>query len=190
MALTHFTQAIPPAQGLYDPAAERDACGVAWVADLSGTASHNIIDKALLALTNLEHRGASGSEPDSGDGAGILTQIPDDFLRAVVDFELPALGSYGVGIAFMPTDQGAFEAAQTHISEIAREENLEVLGWRDLPINASTIGKTARSVMPRFVQVFIASKLPGISDLSLERRLFVVRKRAEHQSAVYFPSLS
>ena len=130
------------------------------------------------------------SEPDSGDGAGILTQIPDDFLRAVVDFELPALGSYGVGIAFMPTDQGAFEAAQTHISEIAREENLEVLGWRDLPINASTIGKTARSVMPRFVQVFIASKLPGISDLSLERRLFVVRKRAEHQSAVYFPSLS
>ncbi|MEN9710009.1 MAG: glutamate synthase large subunit, partial [Actinomycetota bacterium] len=190
MALTHFTQAIPSAQGLYDPSAERDACGVAWVADLKGQASHSIVDKALLALTNLEHRGASGSEPDSGDGAGILTQIPDAFLRAVVDFELPERGAYGAGIAFMPTDQGAFDAAKSHFIEIASEEGLEVLGWRDLPTIDSMIGKTAKSVMPRFVQVFVASKLPGINDLALERRLFALRKRAEHQAAIYFSSLS
>ncbi len=190
MALTHFTSAIPAAQGLYDPATEKDACGVAWVADLKGRASHSIVDKALLALTNLEHRGASGSEPDSGDGAGILTQIPDAFLRDVVSFDLPAVGSYGVGIAFLPSDEAAAQAAKRHIEDIAQEEELDVLGWRELPTNDSMIGKTAKSVMPRFEQLFVTSKIDGIAGLDLERRLFALRKRAEHQVAVYFASLS
>ena len=190
MALHHFSQAIPAAQGLYDPAAEKDACGVAWFADLKGRASHDLVEKALLALTNLEHRGASGSEPDSGDGAGILTQVPDKFLRAVSGVELPLLGAYGVGIAFLPQDAAAAKAAAAHIEEIAVEEQLEVLGWRELPTDDSMIGKTAKSVMPRFEMLFVGSRISGIEGLDLERRLFVMRKRAEHEVAVYFSSLS
>ena len=177
----------PDAQGLYDPTNERDACGVAWVAKMDGIASHELVDKALLALTNLEHRGASGAEPDSGDGAGILLQMPDEFLRAVVDFKLPEAGHFGAGIAFLPTDVGAAVAAKTHIESIAEQEGLEVLGWRLLPTNDSQIGQTAKSVMPAFEMLFVGSTASG---LDLERRLFVLRKRAEKEAAVYFPSLS
>jgi glutamate synthase (NADPH/NADH) large chain len=177
----------PDAQGLYDPSNERDACGVAWVAKMDGVASHELVDKALLALTNLEHRGASGAEPDSGDGAGILLQMPDEFLRAVVDFKLPEAGHFGAGIAFLPTDIGASAAAKTHIESIAEQEGLEVLGWRLLPTNDSQIGQTAKSVMPAFEMFFVGSTASG---LDLERRLFVLRKRAEKEAAVYFPSLS
>ncbi|MEY2634474.1 MAG: hypothetical protein RIS75_414 [Actinomycetota bacterium] len=189
MALTHFSQAIPAAQGLYDPTAEKDACGVAWVADLKGVASHDIVQKALLALTNLEHRGASGSEPDSGDGAGILVQMPDAFLREVCGFDLPVAGEYAVGIAFLPQEEGAADAARAHIADIAFEEELQIIGWRDLPTNDTMIGHTARSVMPRFQMMFVKSKV-AVDQLALERRVFVLRKRAEHEAAVYFPSLS
>ena len=96
---------LPAAQGLYDPAFERDACGVAFVATLTGVPSHDIVQKALTALLNLDHRGASGAEPDSGDGAGILIGVPDDFFRAVVDFDLPPAGAYAVGTAFLPADR-------------------------------------------------------------------------------------
>jgi glutamate synthase (NADPH/NADH) large chain len=189
MGLQHFQQATPSAQGLYDGTAEHDACGVAWVATLTGKPSHDIVAKAILALENLEHRGASGSEPDSGDGAGILIQIPDAFLRAEVSFALPPLGHYAVGIAFLPADEAADAAAREHIAALAQGERLEVLGWRELPTNQSGIGKTAIGVMPRFAQLFVKAK-NNAQGMDLERMAFALRKRAEHEVAVYFPSLS
>jgi glutamate synthase (NADPH/NADH) large chain len=189
MGLQHFQQAMPSAQGLYDGALEHDACGVAWVATLTGQPSHDIVSKAILALENLEHRGASGSEPDSGDGAGILIQIPDAFLRDEVHFDLPPVGHYAVGIAFLPTDDGADQAAREHIAALAREERLEVLGWRELPTDRSGIGRTAIGVMPRFAQLFVKA-VNGAQGMDLERMVFALRKRAEHEVAVYFPSLS
>jgi glutamate synthase (NADPH/NADH) large chain len=182
--------AQPASQGLYDPRFEHDACGVAFVATLTGRASHDIVVKSLTALKNLEHRGASGSEPDSGDGAGILTQVPDALLRAQVDFDLPAAGRYAVGTAFLP--QGPALRAQTvaTIEEIARDEGLRVLGWRELPVDASPVGRTARSVMPHFAQLFVAAASGDAAGLELDRVAFCLRKRAELQTDVYFPSLS
>ena len=181
---------IPAAQGLYDPRHERDACGVAFVATLTGIPSHQIVADALTALRNLEHRGASGSEPDSGDGAGILIRVPDAFLRAVSDFELPPAGHYAVGIAFLPVDPGEAVEAKRAIEALARDESLEVLGWRTVPVDASGIGATARSVMPGFEQLFIASRDTDIAGIDLDRRAFCLRKRVEHELGVYFPSLS
>ncbi len=176
---------LPLAQGLYDPAFEHDACGVAMVATLNKVPTHEIVQKALTALRNLEHRGASGAEPDSGDGAGILIRIPDQYFRGVVTFELPPAGSYAVGIAFI---SGA-EILHDEIEALAKEEGLKVLGWRDLPVDPSSLGKTALSVMPRFEQIFL-SGLAGEHDLQLDRMAFCLRKRAEHCLPVYFPSLS
>ena len=144
--------AVPPAQGLYDPSNERDACGVAMVATLNKKPTHEIVSKALSALRNMEHRGATGSEPDSGDGAGILINIPDSFYREVVKFELPEMGHYATGIVFVDKDF----SDKSSIEKIASEEGLKILGWRDLPTNDSKIGKTAKSVMPYFKQIFIA----------------------------------
>jgi glutamate synthase (NADPH/NADH) large chain len=175
----------PTPQGLYNPANEHDACGVAMVATLNKVASHEIVEKALTALRNLEHRGASGAEPDSGDGAGILIRVPDAFYRAVVDFDLPTEGKYATGIAFIA--QG--KDLKGEIEKLATEEGLVVLGWRALPINSSSLGKTALSVMPDFQQVFIAGK-NGESELALDRKVFCLRKRAEHSLDLYFPSLS
>ena len=175
----------PHAQGLYDPAQEHDACGVAMVATLNKVATHEIVEKALTALRNLEHRGASGAEPDSGDGAGILIRIPDKFYQEVTTFDLPAAGSYASGIAF--AENGVDVKAA--IEKIAAEEGLIVLGWRELPINSSSLGKTALSVMPNFQQLFI-SGVNGESGLALDRLAFCLRKRAEHGLKVYFPSLS
>ena len=176
---------FPPAQGLYNPAQEHDACGVAMVATLTKTASHEIVEKALTALRNLEHRGASGAEPDSGDGAGILIRIPDSFFQAVTSFELPLAGSYATGIAFVEKGRDV----KGEISRIATEEGLQVLGWRELPINPVGLGVTARSVMPEFHQVFL-SGLQAENGLVLERMAFCLRKRAEHTLPLYFPSLS
>ena len=176
---------LPLAQGLYDPAFEHDACGVAMVATLNKVPTHEIVQKALTALRNLEHRGASGAEPDSGDGAGILICVPDQFFRDVVTFELPPSGSYAVGIAFI---SGA-ETLHDEIQALAKEEGLTVLGWRDLPVDPTSLGKTALSVMPRFEQIFL-SGLAGEHDLQLDRMAFCLRKRAEHCLPVYFPSLS
>ncbi|NDF01974.1 MAG: glutamate synthase large subunit, partial [Actinobacteria bacterium] len=175
---------FPPASGLYNPENERDSCGVAMVATLTGKATHEIVAQGLTALRNLEHRGASGAETDSGDGAGILIKIPDLFLRAVTDFDLPKVGSYAAGIAFLASD-----APIARIEAIAQEEGLKVLGWRDVPVNSSILGKTAKSVMPIFKQLFV-SGLKNESELVLERLAFALRKRAEHELAVYFPSLS
>ncbi len=175
----------PHAQGLYDPAQEHDACGVAMVATLNKVATHEIVEKALTALRNLEHRGASGAEPDSGDGAGILIRVPDKFYQDVTEFALPPAGAYATGIAFV--EQGA--EIKAAVEKIAKEEGLVVLGWRDLPINSTSLGKTALSVMPNFQQIFIAGA-NGEKDLTLDRLAFCLRKRAEHGLKLYFPSLS
>ncbi|WP_142057863.1 glutamate synthase large subunit [Pseudonocardia kunmingensis] len=178
-------------EGLYAPEFEHDACGVAFVADLAGRRDHGIVRKALTALLRMEHRGARGAEANTGDGAGILLQVPDEFFRAVVDFPLPAEGAYAVGTAFLPADAGAAEAAVGHIERLAAEEGLRVLGWRELPVDPekADLGPTALAAMPRFRQLFVA----GAEDetgLALERRTFCLRKRAEHATDAYFPSLS
>ncbi len=182
--------AVPAAQGLYDPAAEHDACGVAFVATLSGEASHDIVRHALTALRNLDHRGASGAEPNSGDGAGILLGIPDAFLRQEVDFELPPASEYAVGTAFLPGDDAAIAQQVAAIEAIAAEEGMAVLGWRDVPVVADLVGATARSTMPTFRQLFLAAREPVADQLQLERMAFCVRKRVENSTDVYFPSLS
>ncbi len=188
--------AHPPAQGLYDPANEHDACGVAFVADIAGRVTHDTVEQGLTALRNLEHRGASGSEPETGDGAGILVQVPDAFLRAVLSadlgVELPARGHYAVGTAFLSQDEAEAAAARTTIEAIAVEEGLRVLTWRELPVDpdGAGIGRTARSVMPRFVQVVLVSALEELTPYAVERRAYVTRKRAEHETGTYFSSLS
>ena len=181
---------IPPAQGLYDPQNEHDACGVAFVATLTGEASHDIVAKGLTALRNLDHRGAVGSEPDSGDGAGILIQIPDAFLRGVVDFDLPIAGAYAAGIAFLPSDQAEAAKARQHFEEIAEQEHLTVIGWRDVPVEPDILGATALGCMPTFSQVFIEGARGRITGIALDRLAFCLRKRAEHEAGIYFPSLS
>jgi len=180
-----LTSNYPKAQGLYNPANEHDACGVAMVATLNKVATHEIVEKALTALRNLEHRGASGAEPDSGDGAGILIRVPDAFYQVVTDFDLPHADAYATGIAFIA--QGV--EVRQEIAKIADEEGLVILGWRELPINSVSLGKTALSVMPRFEQLFIAGKNKE-EGIVLDRLAFALRKRAEHSLELYFPSLS
>jgi glutamate synthase (NADPH) large chain len=184
--------ASPGAQGLYDPANEHDACGVAFVVDIAGRAGHDIVDQGLTALRNMEHRGASGSEPDSGDGAGILVQVPDAFYRAVAPAPLPEPGRYAVGTAFLPTSPRAAVDAQVAVERIAGEEGLRALCWRDLPVDpkGAGVGHTAGSVMPVFRQLFLVAGDTPLEQDALERRAYVVRKRAEHETGTYFPSLS
>ncbi|HEY5231880.1 MAG TPA: glutamate synthase large subunit, partial [Galbitalea sp.] len=182
---------IPAQAGLYNPAHEKDACGLAMVATLRGTAGHDIIALALEALRHLEHRGAIGSDAGTGDGAGIITQIPDAFLRAVVDFELPEVGSYAVGMAFLPTDENERAQLKAGIAAIAQTENLVVLGWRDVPIEPDQIGNLAREAMPVFEQLFLAAAGPSSRrGIELDRLTFRLRKRAERELGAYFPSLS
>jgi glutamate synthase (NADPH/NADH) large chain len=183
-------QPFPPAQGLYDGRHEHDACGVAFVANLTGEASHDIVAKAITALRNLEHRGATGSEPDSGDGAGILLGVPDRFFREVVDFDLPRPHHYAVGTAFLSGDTDAVAKTRRRIEEIAAEEGLVVLGWRDVPVDPVLLGRTARSVMPAFSQVFVTAANGRLTGMALERLAFCLRKRSERETEVYFPSLS
>ena len=185
-----MTKTLSP---LYDPRFEHDSCGVSFVVDVKGRASHRILSMGIGALCNMEHRGATGTEPDTGDGAGVMLQIPDRFLRQAVSFELPKVGEYGVGITVLPRDPGVRARSIQSLERIAAEEGLSVLGWRDLPTDDSTIGTSARRVMPHFAQLFLADPL-GSHGLELERKLFIARKRIEHElsgdQAVYFPSLS
>src|SRR6476659_413289 len=180
----------PQAQGLYDPRFEHDACGVAFVATLTGEASHDIVLKALTALRNLDHRGAAGAEANSGDGAGILLQVPAAFLRDVVDFELPGPGAYAVGTAFLEGDSDDVAKTRQAVEELAEQEGLTVLGWRDLPVDPDLLGATARGVMPLFSQLFVAAAGARLTGMALERRAFCLRKRAERETEVYFGSLS
>ncbi len=185
---------IPQKQGLYDPRFEKDACGVGFVAHIKGVASNDIVIKGITALKNMEHRGAAGAEVNSGDGAGILIQNPDRFFRSVLGeqgIELPPVGRYAAGMAFLPKAPGAAVQASQKIDRIVIEEGMRTITWRDVPIDDSTIGPTAKDVMPSFAQIFIAGLDPYLNDMALERRAYVVRKRIENEvKGVYFPSLS
>jgi glutamate synthase (NADPH) large chain len=184
---------IPAQTGLYNPAREKDACGLAMVATLRRVASHEIISLALEALRHLEHRGAIGSDAGTGDGAGIITQIPDEFLRAVVGFDLPVSGSYAVGMAFLPTNEAERTTLKNGVASIAESEGLEVLGWREVPVDPDQIGNLARSAMPVFEQLFVAAAAAAStrrSGIELDRLAFRLRKRAEREVGAYFPSLS
>ncbi|MDV3129240.1 glutamate synthase large subunit [Mycobacterium sp. 21AC1] len=191
--------ALPDAQGLYDPDNEADSCGVAMITDIQGRRSHGIVSDALIALEHLEHRGAAGAEPNSGDGAGILLQLPVELLGDVVDFVLPTPASDGsatfaAGICFLPQDPLVRAGARERVETIAAEEGLEVLGWREVPVDpdGAGIGLTALGCMPHMAQLFVAApETDGVrpGGIELDRRVYPLRKRAE-KSEVYFPSLS
>src|SRR5207237_7416088 len=167
----------PGAAGLYDPQFEHDACGIGAVADLANRRTHETVEKALWVLDHLEHRGASGAEIDTGDGAGILLQIPDELLRAETSFELPPAGEYAVGAVFLPKDGRADEIAAT-IERVAGEEGLSLLGWRDVPVDHDVPGPSAAAVEPIIRQLFVASRAIDDQD-ALERKVYVVRRLIE-----------
>jgi glutamate synthase domain-containing protein 2/glutamate synthase domain-containing protein 1/glutamate synthase domain-containing protein 3 len=180
----------PSARGLYDPAHEHDACGVGFVADIKGRRSHTIVRQALQVLINLEHRGACGCEVNTGDGAGILIQIPDTFLRKEatrLGWDLPAERGYGAGLVFLPTHPETRAVLEQLFEQIVVEEGQRVIGWRDVPTDNSAVGPSAVAVQPVFRQIVIgrgpAMAAPGASaegDAAFERKLFVIRKRMEH----------
>ena len=180
----------PADSGLYRREFEHDACGVAMVATLRGAPGHDIVAQALTALTNLDHRGATGADPLVGDGAGILTQMPDAFLRDVVDFTLPPAGRYAVGSTFLPADAQDRAQVSARVEALATEEGLVVLGWRDVPVARDLVGQAARDCMPHFAQLFVAGANDDIAGLDLDRRGYCLRKRAERELDVYFASLS
>jgi glutamate synthase domain-containing protein 2/glutamate synthase domain-containing protein 1/glutamate synthase domain-containing protein 3 len=195
------SRGLPEAQGLYDPANERDACGIGFVANIKGQKSHDIILKGIQVLINLTHRGACGCDPETGDGAGVLIQIPHKFFArecATLGFTLPEPGEYGVGMVFLPVEKQERLQCEGILERIAREEGLIVLGWRDTPIDGSAIGRVARNSQPYIEQVFIR-RGPVMTEDQLERKLYVVRKRAEieitksdiaDKEFFYLPSLS
>jgi glutamate synthase (NADPH) large chain len=181
---------VPAAtEGLYDSRFEHDACGVGFVADLSANGGHDVVASALRVLCNLEHRGAAGADPDTGDGAGILTQIPDGFFRAVTGFPLPEAGAYAAGLAFLPADSSERARIFARIAELAADEGLAILGWRDVPIDPAACGPGAREVLRHLAQLFVAGAA-GEHGTELERMAFCLRKRADHETGVYFASLS
>ena len=159
---------VPAAQGLYDPRHEHDACGVAFVVDMHGRRSHEMVQRGLTCLYQLDHRGATGAEANVGDGAGMLIQLPDSFFRQVTDFDLPEAGSYAAGMAFLPSENP--DSAAQAVESIAEQEGLQVLGWREVPTVSSSLGKFATDAMPIFRTVFVTGKDGSqIRDLDLER---------------------
>jgi glutamate synthase (NADPH/NADH) large chain len=182
----HYEGQLSP-QGLYDPAYERDACGVGFLVHIKGQRSHSIVQNALQLLINLLHRGASGSEVNTGDGAGILIQMPDRFFRkeaARLGIELPAEGAYGAGMVFLPREASVRADIEAIVERITREEGQVLLGWRDVPTDLSLVGPSAATVAPVFRQVFIGrGELRATDALAFERKLYVIRKRVEHAVA-------
>ncbi|WP_416211766.1 glutamate synthase large subunit [Microbacterium xanthum] len=184
---------FPERQGMYNPAFEKDACGLAMVATLRGEPGHDIVDLALTALRNLEHRGAIGSDAGTGDGAGILTQMPDAFFRDVVAFDLPASGEYAAGLAFLPPEPDARTAQKATIEAIASEEGLLVLGWREVPTADDNLGRLAFEARPVFEQLFVAARPvegSALSGIALDRLTYRLRKRSRSEAGAYFVSLS
>src|SRR4051794_14527361 len=163
------------AQGLYDPSFEHDACGVGFVARLDGRPTHEAIGRALTILENLEHRGAAGADAESGDGAGILCQLPDAFLRAVAGFELPAF--YGVAVCFLPRDAGRRVELEELLEQTVEAEGQHVLGWRDVPVEPSVVGRHAGIFAPVIRQLFVAAA--DLDAEAFERKLYVIRRVAE-----------
>jgi len=192
---------LPAREGLYEPALERDACGIGFVANIEGKPSHDIIRKGIQILINLTHRGACGCDPETGDGAGVLIQLPHGFLEREclkLGFRLPSPGEYGVGMLFLPPERPARLACEGHLERIITEEGLTILGWRPVPVDPNVIGWLAQSTQPYIEQVFIRGPR-GMSQDALERKLYVVLKRAEHEirasdirgrEAFYIPSMS
>ena len=173
---------LPKKQGLYDPAFEHDACGMGFVVNIKGEKSNDIIDEALTVLENLSHRGASGADENTGDGAGILIQIPHDFFKReceVLGFELPEKGNYGVGMVFAHRYDDFRKTQKDTFEKIVQQEGQKILGWREVPIDTTTIGETAKAVMPRFIQVFIGKDASITDELDFERKLYIIRKTAE-----------
>ena len=198
-----YPAAFPPKQGMYDPAHEHDACGIGFVAHIKGQRSHDIVQQALDVLVCLDHRGARGAETNTGDGAGILLQIPDRFLRAemaAAGVELPAAGDYGVGMAFLPRIHEAHRHfCEQAFGEIAEDEGLHILGWRDVPTDHSSLGQGAQSHEPFMRQVFIGHSDGLTDEMAFERKLYALGKRAAHEirhsdeeegDAFYLSSLS
>jgi glutamate synthase (ferredoxin) len=196
----------PPKQGLYDPQFEHDSCGVGFVVDLKGRKSHKIVQQAMQVLLNMEHRGACGCEKNTGDGAGLLIQMPHEFLAAECarsGIDLPAFGDYAAGVIFLPVEAEARRECESIFAAIVHEEGQRLLGWRDVPTNNSSLGPTARSGQPYIRQIFIGrgeNESPEVGDaLSFERKLYVIRKRVEKavkrssiygRNLFYVPSLS
>lgn len=190
----------PRKQGLYDPNNEHDACGVGFVVNMKGKKSYQIVQQALTILVNLDHRGACGCEANTGDGAGILMQVPDKFLRKVAAQEnltLPEAGSYGVGMIYGSTDPAIREQGRQIFARIAAEEGQQVIGWRDVPTDNSSLGNTAKASEPFMQQVFLQRGAQVTDEAAFDRKLYVIRKRSEmeiHSSGVdpvwYVSSLS
>jgi len=191
---------LPPKQGLYDPQFEKDACGIGFVASIKGDKSHSIVEQGLQVLVNLSHRGAQGCDPCTGDGAGILLQVPHEFLsRAAADagVKLPGTGEYGVGMVFLPPNAAARKQCESLVEKIVGQEGARFLGWRDVPVKSDAIGEQARRTEPAIRQLFIARDV--LDAAAFERKLYIIRKRAERavrESAIegreywYIPSLS
>ena len=192
----------PPKQGLYDPRFEHDACGIGFVVNIKGEQSHEIVQQALTVLENLDHRGACGCEDNTGDGAGILLQVPHAFLQHACDgigLQLPRPGQYGVGMVFLPPDREQRHQCERRLEEIVRREGQEVLGWRSVPTDNLYLGETAKSREPSIRQVFIKRSADLRDDLDFERKLYVIRRQAENAiryadipggDYFYIPSLS
>src|SRR6188474_2330802 len=188
----------PFAQGLYDPALDKDSCGVGFIADIKGRKSHQLIEDGLRILCNLEHRGAVGADPRMGDGAGILVQIPHKFFAkktAELGFKLPAAGDYAVGYLFMPQDPNWRQIIRDIYAEVIAREKLTLLGWRDVPTDNSTLGESVKPTEPKHMQVFIGRGKKKISEDEFERRLYILRKsisnaiyrRRERRTSGYYP---
>jgi glutamate synthase (NADPH) large chain len=196
-----FRRGLPPAQGLYDPRHEHDACGIGFVASVRGEKSHELLRKGIQVLINLAHRGACGCDPETGDGAGLLIQVPHKFFArecAALGFTLPRPGEYAVGMIFFPVEKHQRLQCEGILERVVREEGLSVLGWRDTPVDGDAIGRVARASQPYIQQMFVG-RAPGMSEDAFERKLYVVRKRVEAEIAAsdiedkeffYIPSLS
>ncbi|OGV53478.1 MAG: glutamate synthase subunit alpha [Lentisphaerae bacterium GWF2_50_93] len=181
MSLTNVNNSYPEKKGLYDSVNEHDSCGVGFVANIDGTRTHKIIEQGIEVLVKLLHRGAVGGDANTGDGAGILSQIPDEFFRKVMiaqNTELPPAGQYGVGMVFLPVDQKVSKKCIAAIEKSVKSEGLEVLGWRDVPTDDSSLGKLAKDTQPVVKQVFIGRKKEGLDIDAFERKLYVIRRLA------------
>ena len=178
--MTEFAPSTPSKDGLYDPTFEHDACGVAMVARLDNEPRHEVVRQGLLALENLEHRGAAGADPRTGDGAGILIQIPDRFFRSEAGFALPPAGQYGVAMCFLPRDDVRRLELQTRIAEAVGEEGQVAIGWRDVPVDPDHVGDTANEVRPHVAQLFVGAGDAEAADQdAFERKLYVIRRVCE-----------
>src|SRR5437764_7592062 len=169
----------PPAEGLYDLSLEKDSCGVGFIANIKGKKSHQIVSDAISILCNLEHRGAVGADPRAGDGAGILVQIPHAFFvrkAAEIGFQLPNPGEYAIGALFMPKETAWRNVIKSIIADQIRDEGLQLLGWRDVPSDNSSLGVTVKPTEPYHMQVFIGRNGVGKTEDDFERRLYILRK--------------